>query len=1491
MAVVDLSLARSFEILNGYEDRLAVAVSNSPTSTVLSGDTTALEEVLVGLERDGVFCRRIKVDYASHSPQMDPLRGELLAMLDGIAPQTPTVPLYSTVTGAIVSGPALGPDYWVRNLREPVLFSGVIEKLLDDGIDTFLEVSPHPILLPAIQQCLIHFEREGMALASLRRKEDERRSLLSTVASLYAQGKSAIWDRVHVADTRAVLPTYPWQRERFWSGDRDTALTAGRRPRINVRHPLIGKRLFLAAGPSSHVWQGELRCTTFPYLKDHRVNGVIVVPATGLLEMGLEAARELLGKEASFVLEDVRFERPVVLSETEARQVQVVVTRQLPTRFEWEVFVDAPALTDDGTPRFSRCVRGRIRVRLDGEDGRTDIASIVSIQARCQSERSATDHYQLMTAAQLEYGPAFQGVESVWTGRSEALGRLKPAPRDANRYQVHPALLDSAWQVLAAARSAGRTRTMVPVSVESVRPEVSPAAAAPLWAHAIWNEDQQIESGTVRLLTEDGQLAIEAVGIGLAAIDASSSEDEPFYAVVWERQPTLPPAMDVTGRTVVVFADSTGASASLTERMAARGVRVALVVPERSPCVSGDFASSTFRIDQARSEDYDQLLSDLTRREIGLDTVVHMWSLDVSEDPGEARVRGLESALLLAQALVRGGSSSAARLCIVTRGAQCVVPGEAVSPFQAPAWGLARTIAQEHPELSCTAIDLGVDASEDEMQALADTVWQRERESEIALRDGERFVSRLAPAPHAPANVEAPCHSVADGAMTPYRAQIGERGNLSSILLRRMARRRPAAGEVEIEVVAAGMNYRDVLFSLGLLPDDASLVLGDECAGRVVATGEGVTTCAAGDDVIALARPSLGSFVITPASLVVVKPSRLDFEEAATIPVAYLTAYYSLYHLARLQQGERVLIHSATGGVGLACLRLAQEAGAAIYATAGTEEKRRLLESLGVRRTMDSHSLAFADEIREATGGEGVDVVVNSLTGEAIVRGLSILRPGGRFIELGKRDRFEGGQLPLRSLEDSRSFFLVDLNSLASKRPDFCGRILAETVRFFEERRLPPLPKEVFQVRDLGKVLHHMARARHIGKVVVRLEHGDVPVVRPADVAGLIRDDSTYVLTGGLGGIALVTSRWLVERGARSLVLIGRSEPSPEARAAIDAMTKMGARIVVERLDVADAGCVDAAFMRWARELPPVRGIVHAAGVLDDGILVQQTPDRFRRVMAPKVDGAWNLHRASVGLPLDFFLLFSSAASIFGSAGQSNYAAANQFLDALAHFRRARGLPATSINWGPWSDVGLAARPDRGGRLSASGMDSITPSRGMKALERILLDDVAQVSVIRVDWRKWRAAYPLLAEAPFFSAFAGEKPDAPGAGISHRAQLLAAATEKRLELVVACLRQHASGVLRIAEARIDVDQPLATMGIDSLMAVELKSRVERDLGVAVPLLQLVRGPSLSELAHILIASMTGDAAPVSDRARGGPPAAAAPNLLMSVLSLKDEGRS
>ncbi len=572
-----------------------------------------------------------------------------------------------------------------------------------------------------------------------------------------------------------------------------------------------------------------------------------------------------------------------------------------------------------------------------------------------------------------------------------------------------------------------------------------------------------------------------------------------------------------------------------------------------------------------------------------------------------------------------------------------------------------------------------------------------------------------------------------------------------------------------------------------------------------------------------------------------------------------MTAYYALHHLGRLSKGERVLIHAAAGGVGQAALQIAQHVGAEIFATAGTPEKRAFLSQQGVQHVMDSRSLEFADEVMRITGGEGVDVVLNSLAGEFIPRSLATLRTGGRFLEIGMVDILQNNPLGLREFHKNLSFSSVNLAHMFASRTAFCGEMLREVLDYFRDGRFTPLPRHSFPLSEAPDAFRFMAQAKHIGKVVVTLDEPEFLVAPSSQQPVVFREDGTYLVTGGLGGVGLVLAEWMVEHGARNLVLVGRSGATSVAAAdALAAMQARGASVVVAQADVGSEvdvarvlGDIDAA-------MPPLRGIMHLAAVLDDGILLQLNRERFQRVLGPKADGAWNLHTATLDAPLDFFVMFSSVASVLASPGQGNYVAANAFLDALAHHRRAQGRAGLAINWGLWAEVGVAAQPEITKRLMQQGILPFSPSQGMHLLERVLQLDSPQAMAIAVDWSRLLSVM----SPPILSAIAEEVAHKSGPGRAQRSndgltgeKLVAASAEQRQPLIEAFLVEQTARVLRCSPSKVDVQQPLTQLGIDSLMAVELKNRVEGDLGLTLPVTALLQGPSLAHLGARLMTQL------------------------------------
>jgi acyl transferase domain-containing protein/acyl carrier protein/short-subunit dehydrogenase len=905
----------------------------------------------------------------------------------------------------------------------------------------------------------------------------------------------------------------------------------------------------------------------------------------------------------------------------------------------------------------------------------------------------------------------------------------------------------------------------------------------------------------------------------------------------------------------LIFADEAGFGRGLAEHLARQGESPVLVFP--GSAYERD-AGQRFRVCPARPEEMRRLV-EAVGAEAACRSVVYLWGLDALLPGGpaalSARQSGLEdcaSVAYLIQALAQAGCNPAPRLWLVTRGAQRVGEGDRPhSLAQATLWGLGRSAANEHPDLRCSLVDLDPADLPSGTASLCEELLADGTEHEVAFRGGARYVHRVAQVRPEPREV-------------PCRLEITRRGNLDSLRFRECRRRKPGAGEVEIRVRAAGLNFKDILKGMGVLSERVSEgtmsgeSLGAECSGTVAQVGEGVEHPKVGEDVIAWAHGCFGTFVTAPATQVLPKLPALTFEQAAAVPLAFLTAYYALHEVARLERGERVLIHAATGGVGLAAIQVARRAGADIFATAGTPEKRAFLHSLGIAHVADSRSLDFGDKVMEWTDGRGVNVVLNSLTGEALTKSLALLAPYGRFIEIGKRDIDENKPLPLRPFNHNLAFMAIDVDRLISERPHFALRIMREIHQRLQEGAFSPPPLTVFPAAAAGDAFRHLAQAKHVGKVVLSLGEPELPAALPGDGAG-IRPDGSYLITGGLRGVGLEAAKWLAERGARHLVLVGRSgAASPEAREAVEALERQGVQITVARADVSREAQVAGLLSDVARTMPPLRGILHAAMVLDDGLLVQLDRDRFEKVMAPKVLGAWNLHAHTLRAPLDFFVLFSSLSGL-GNRGQANYSAANAFLEALAHYRRSRGLPALCINWGILAGAGFVARNDKLARhLEQQGHRGIPVREALDVLGRLLGRKATHVAVADLNWPLWARSNPASTTSPRFSELGLAAPESQAMqdGVPPEAvfrnTLLSLEPKERYPVLESRVRETVARVLRLPADSLDVQHSINDLGVDSLMAVELQTLIQSRFGVDFCIMDLMSGPTVGQLSNRLL---------------------------------------
>lgn len=771
-----------------------------------------------------------------------------------------------------------------------------------------------------------------------------------------------------------------------------------------------------------------------------------------------------------------------------------------------------------------------------------------------------------------------------------------------------------------------------------------------------------------------------------------------------------------------------------------------------------------------------------------------------------------------------------------------VIPAAPAGVTEAAAWAVARVVANELPRIRVRRImsertgDDGTDA-----WRIAREFLDADDEDEIVLARGGRFASSV--------TVLAP----PSGHHRDFALRVQDPGLRYRLEWAEDVAPAPKPDDVVITVRAAALNYRDIMLATGLLPptDGTGHLAGLECAGVVESVGAAVTEFEPGDAVFAMTphHTAFASRVVAPAGLVGRIPDGVGFEAAATIPVAWLTVHYGLGTLGRLAAGDILLVHGAAGGVGQAAIRYARHVGADVIATAGSETKRDLLRALGVTHVLDSRGLEFADEVMALTGGRGVDVVLNTLSGEAIARSLEVLASGGRFVELGKRDYVANSRLLMRPLLNNLSFLSAHVDQLIAQRPDIAYEQFREIARHAACGRYRPLPYAVYPAREVHEAFRVLRHSRHIGKVVVSLD--EPPLATARDAAPLIDPAATYLITGGLSGFGAATARWLASRGARHLTLVSRSGLSaPEAPGLIDDLRALGVDVDARAADVTDQVAIGAMFAQISRAGRPLKGIVHAAMRLVDAPLADLSDADFSASVDPKLAGGMALdsltreHRHA----LDFFVVYSSATALVGNAGQANYAAGNLALEALVRSRLQAGLAGVAVGWGAIGETGYVTRNNLTAAMTRLGLGSLAQYDALSELDSLLTGGVDAVAVGRFDWTRFAAMLPAINVARFARVLpdSGRHGDAGSDELSR--DLADAPDDEAITRITEVLVVEIAGVLQADPSQVDRRRRLDQIGLDSLMAAELAAAIRARLRCDIAAVEVTDCVGIDELA-------------------------------------------
>ena len=1214
---------------------------------------------------------------------------------------------------------------------------------------------------------------------SLRRGEGDLKRFLASLAEAHTHGVDVDWGCLFEGARVVDLPTYAFQRERFWIEGGRGAGDLGAVGLLDAEHPLLGAAVRLAAS-EEWLFTGSISLNTHPWLKDHAVAGVVLVPGMLFVELAFCVARRL----GVGVVDDLTLVAPLVVGEGGGVALQVVVS-------------DADEQGRRPVNVYS-CSQGPLSLGeferrdwvlhasglLGGDGGALEDLGLAGWPPVGARECDVESFYERAADAGYEYGPAFQGLRrayrdgDVWHAEV-ALGEDERG--GAGGFCVHPALSDAALHVmlLAALEDGGLDGSpQVPFSFSGVR--LFSEGASALRVRLEISPGVEGEGSSVRVVAvdESGMLVFVVNGLRSRAIDQAAlrvqvgAGQDVLFAVDWVEVQDAAPGGG-SSRVVSLGRAGLGGWADELECFESLGaLSDAITAGETQP---------------------DVVLAPVVGRAGG-------------QDVARAAHELTEWTLLLLQRWVQSEALAQARLVFLTDAALALAEDESPNLAQTALVGLVRSAASENPG-RVSLIDL--DTTDASRQALQNTLTSQE--PEIALRNGTPHTPRLTPA----------------GSSAPLIPPLGEDtwklatkrpGTLEDLALmpnpQAQAPLRP--GQLRIAVHAAGLNFRDVLIALGRYP--GAIELGGEGAGVVQEIAPDVQGFEPGDRVTGLMTGAFGPLATTDARLVTKIPDEWSYAEAASVPTTFLTSYYGLVDLAKLKRGERLLVQAATGGVGMAAMQLAAHLGAEVFATA-SPSKWETLAQLGLEEShiASSRSAEFSEKFLQGTEGEGVDVVFNSLTGDLVDASLALLPRGGRFIEIGKADLRD--RVRVAAEHPGVAYQAFDLLEAG---PERIQAMLGELMALFAASALSPLPVSTWDVRRAPEAFRQMREGQHVGKIVLTLAGGF--------------GGGTVLVTGGTGGLGVLVARHLAGvHGVRRLVLVSRGGGGVDGVGELVAsLAELGCEARVVACDVANRAQLEGVLGEVDAEYP-LTGVVHAAGVLDDGVVGSLDGERLKGVMAPKVDGAVNLHELTKGLSLSRFVLFSSIASTLGAPGQGNYAAANAFLDGLAHVRRAEGLPAVSIAWGAW-ERGMVSALDRSDRArgARSGVVAFSDEQGLDLFDVACVAARPVLVPVRLDLAALRARARDGTLPVLLSGLA--RVSARRVAEGSLAQRLAGVPQSQWqEVVLEIVKAHVAGVLgHSSSAPIDSQRPFKDLGFDSLSGVELRNRLSQATGLELP---------------------------------------------------------
>ncbi|KAK3986584.1 putative polyketide synthase protein [Cladorrhinum sp. PSN332] len=1495
-----------------------IACENSPGSVTVSGDEPAIDELATIVEAKQLFHRKLRVDFAYHSKHMNFIAqtyNNALRKVE-IKPVDNGVEFFSSLHGRQVDISTIDASYWVDNLTCPVLFYSASRALLlkggEHGAPDFLvEVGPHAALQGPIKQVLKGITGKSATatyLPTLVRGKDATTTMIELAAALYAKGQ----DLNHAAINRedqpqptpptlyADLSPYPWSYQKYWLESR---ITREHRTKPFQRHDLLGTLMATSNKELYPVWRNILSIDDVPWLVDHQMSSLVTFPFAGFLCMAVEAAAQrahLRGAKApadNFMFREVQVRRPLVLRDGCDYEVMLSMMPYAEgTRAYSDDWDEFRICSYDKEKGWTEHCRGQISITR-GKTAKvgSNVVKFRQGEKLCLEGVDTGKFYKELQEMGAIYGPAFQKLRDIRVGDETAVAVVDVVDTEPEMplhhqspFIIHPSVLDQILQMTYAVLGAGRgilETIYLPTLIKELH--LAPAACSLKPGDTLHAITRGIppDAGAPRPISFTKYVM------------SSPNDDEPIMSFLeTQMQPVRgDSSSDSAPRDLCFKLEWETHEVNEEIEKPLRDIPVT-IISDRAPHDSLLVSLVQGLLEQTGRVPSIQALARWADNAAANEIYIVLTELDqplISNFTEESFSQVQQ--LLLRSSGTLWVTSGAYKFC--------------TNPDANMASGLLRALRSEMAAIAAM-LDLDPDSALSSkerssliVQALEGMLSGENADMEYAEQDGALVVPRVADDEgtnlfvHRELNPKVPYLHDYDPAKEERRLTfaIETPGALDTLYFADSTERPLREREIEVKVAATGMNFKDVVISMGQL---ASPYIGVECSGTVSRVGSAVTSLTVGDRVCAMSEGAYGTYAYCAATSAARIPDSMSFELAASIPVVYCTAHYSLIELARLSAGEKVLIHAAAGGVGQAAIQLAHMVGAEVFATVGSPDKKKwIMEQYGIpdNRIFSSRDGSFGPAIRKVTEGAGVDVVLNSLAGDLLKETWDCLAAFGRFIEIGKRDITNNTRLEMAKFDSNVTFASVDLTLVAAARPQMMDRTLTAVMSLMDSERVRPIsPITVFSLSDVEKAFRLLQSGKTMGKLVVVPKYGEAnqirathPTSNKATASKSLREDATYLIVGGTGGLGRSLAEWMVAQGGKNIVLLSRSGrvEGPLAELVRDLNQKAGANVLVRACDVGDRKSVQKLVVEIVADgLPPIRGVIQAGMVLRDSLFEKMSWKDYQDVIRSKVAGTWNVHNALLASRLDFFIALSSVAGIVGNRGQAAYAAANTFLDAFARYRHRLGLPATSIDLTAVQDVGHLAEADAE-RKAQILQNFGGPSAGIFEAEVLALiqagilgklktwcndccvtgvglydgsagADPDNLPYFAVDakFRHLRDAIISTPSGSVDSAGSDDDANVPNHSVAYVSNAIRSAStpEKLLEVVTAGLAAKLAAIIMIPVSDIDSSRSVTDYGLDSLNTIEMRNWVTKAIGANLQVLELLTAGSLTNLAALVL---------------------------------------